>query len=58
MNIHLYDAIMVSYNMNKDDVKHLNHDMKKLSSIEGTKDKMHISSPITTIQDNETKISY
>ena len=57
MNIHLYDAIMVSYDMNKDDVKHLNHDMEKLSSIEGTKDKMHISSPITTIQDNETKIS-
>ena len=54
MNIHLYNAIMVSYDMNKDDVKHLNHDMKKLSSIEGTKDKMHISSPITTIQDNET----
>lgn len=51
MNIHLYNAIMVSYNMNKDYVKHLNHDMKKLPSIEGTKYKMHISSPITTIQD-------
>ena len=45
---------MVSYDMNKDDAKHLNHDMEKLSSIEGTKDKMHTSSPIIMIQDNET----
>jgi methylated-DNA-[protein]-cysteine S-methyltransferase len=48
---------MVSYYMNKDDVKHLNQDMKKLSLIKGTKDKMHISSPIITMQGNETKIS-
>jgi methylated-DNA-[protein]-cysteine S-methyltransferase len=38
MNIHLYNAIMVSHHMYKDDdVKYLNHDVKKPSSIKATR---------------------
>lgn len=48
---------MVSYHMNKDDVKHLNHNMKKLSSIERTKKNLLLSSPMVTVSDKKTKIS-
>jgi methylated-DNA-[protein]-cysteine S-methyltransferase len=43
--------------MIKDDVKHLNHDVKKLSSINGTKEKLLLSSPMVTMSDRRTKIS-
>ena len=43
--------------MIKDDVKHLNHNVKKLSSINGTKEKLLISSPMVTMSDKRTKIS-
>lgn len=48
---------MVSYDMDKDDVKHLNHNMKKLSSIERTKKNLLLSSPMVTMLDKKTKIS-
>lgn len=57
MNIHLYNAIMVSYYMNKDDMKHINHDVKKISSIKGTKEKLLLSSLMVTMTDKKTKIS-
>jgi methylated-DNA-[protein]-cysteine S-methyltransferase len=59
MQIHLYNAIMVSYDMHKDDVKHLNHDVKKLSSIKGTKEKMklQISSKMASMSNKATRIS-
>lgn len=53
MNIHLYNAIMVSYYMNKDDMKHV----KKISSIKGTKEKLLLSSLMVTMTDKKTKIS-
>jgi len=43
--------------MIKDDVKHLNHNVKKLSSINGTKEKLLLSSPMVTMSDKRTKIS-
>jgi methylated-DNA-[protein]-cysteine S-methyltransferase len=43
--------------MIKDDVKHLNHNVKKLSSINGTKEKLLLSSPMVTMSDRRTKIS-
>ena len=43
--------------MIKDDVKHLNHNVKKLSSITGTKEKLLLSSPMVTMSDKRTKIS-
>ena len=43
--------------MIKDDVKHLNHNVKKLSSINGTKEKLPLSSPMITMSDKRTKIS-
>lgn len=43
--------------MIKDDVKHLNHNVKKLSSINGTKEKLLLSSPMITMSDKRTKIS-
>jgi methylated-DNA-[protein]-cysteine S-methyltransferase len=56
MNIHLYNAIMVSCNMYIDDPKHLYQDMKKLSSIkeEKEKEKFHASSSMVTIPDKAT----
>lgn len=42
--------------MIKDDVKHLNHNVKKLSSINGTKEKLLLSSPMVTMSDKRTKI--
>ena len=48
---------MVSYDMDKDDVKHLNHNVKKLSSINGTKEKLLLSSPMVTMSDKRIKIS-
>lgn len=48
---------MVSYDMNKDDVKHINHDVKKISSIERTKKNLLPSSPMVTTSDKKTKIS-
>lgn len=48
---------MVSWDMIKDDVKHLNHNVKKLSSINGTKEKLLLSSPMVTMSDKRTKIS-
>lgn len=50
---------MVSCDMYKDDVKHLNHDVKKLSSIKGVKEKekLHLSSPMVTMPDKATRIS-
>jgi methylated-DNA-[protein]-cysteine S-methyltransferase len=59
MQIHLYNAIMVSYDMHKDDVKHSNHDVKKLSSIKGTKEKMklQISSKMASMSNKATRIS-
>jgi methylated-DNA-[protein]-cysteine S-methyltransferase len=59
MYIHLYNAIMVSYDMHKDDVKHLNHNVNKLSSIKGTKKKMklQISSQMVSMSDKATRIS-
>jgi len=43
--------------MYKDDMKHLNHDMKKPSSTKWTKEKnLHLSSSINTIPDKATKI--
>jgi methylated-DNA-[protein]-cysteine S-methyltransferase len=57
---------MVSYHMHKDDdTKHSDHDVKKLSSIRGTikkekekeKEKLHLSSPIVTMQNKATRIS-
>jgi methylated-DNA-[protein]-cysteine S-methyltransferase len=48
---------MVSYNMNKDDMKYLNHNMKKLSSIKETKEKLYLSSPMVVMPDKEPKIS-
>lgn len=50
---------MVSYDMYKDDVKHLNHDVKKLSSIKGVKEKekLHLSSPMVRMPDKATRIS-
>jgi methylated-DNA-[protein]-cysteine S-methyltransferase len=46
---------MVSYDMHKDDVKHLNHIVKKLSSIKGAKKKMklQISNKATRISGNK-----
>jgi methylated-DNA-[protein]-cysteine S-methyltransferase len=41
----------------KDDVKHLNHNVKKLSSINGTKEKLLLSSPMVTMSDKRIKIS-
>jgi methylated-DNA-[protein]-cysteine S-methyltransferase len=43
--------------MIKDDAKHLNHNVKKLSSINGTKEKLLLSSPMVTMSDKRTKIS-
>jgi methylated-DNA-[protein]-cysteine S-methyltransferase len=43
--------------MIKDDVKHLNYNVKKLSSINGTKEKLLLSSPMVTMSDKRTKIS-
>jgi methylated-DNA-[protein]-cysteine S-methyltransferase len=43
--------------MIKDDVKHLNHNVKKLSSINGTKEKLLLSSPMVTMSSKRTKIS-
>ena len=43
--------------MIKDDVKHLNHNVKKLSSINGTKEKLLLSSPMVTMSDKRIKIS-
>jgi methylated-DNA-[protein]-cysteine S-methyltransferase len=43
--------------MIKDDVKHLNHNVKKLSSINGTREKLLLSSPMVTMSDKRTKIS-
>ena len=43
--------------MIKDDVKHLNHNVKKLSSINGTKEKLLLSSPMVTMSNKRTKIS-
>ena len=43
--------------MIKDDVKHLNHNMKKLSSIERTKKNLLPSSLMVTMTDKKTKIS-
>jgi methylated-DNA-[protein]-cysteine S-methyltransferase len=43
--------------MIKGDVKHLNHNVKKLSSINGTKEKLLLSSPMVTMSDKRTKIS-
>ncbi|MGH9985119.1 MAG: MGMT family protein [Nitrososphaeraceae archaeon] len=43
--------------MIKDDVKHLNHNVKKLSSINWTKEKLLLSSPMVTMSDKRTKIS-
>lgn len=43
--------------MIKDDVKHLNHNVKKLSSINETKEKLLLSSPMVTMSDKRTKIS-
>lgn len=43
--------------MIKDDVKHLNHNVKKLSSINGTKEKLLLSSPMVTMSDKRPKIS-
>jgi methylated-DNA-[protein]-cysteine S-methyltransferase len=43
--------------MIKDDVKHLNHNVKKLSSINGTKEKLLLSSPMVTMSDKRAKIS-
>jgi len=43
--------------MIKDDVKHLNHNVKKLSSINGTKERLLLSSPMVTMSDKRTKIS-
>lgn len=43
--------------MIKDDVKHLNHNVKKLSSFNGTKEKLLLSSPMVTMSDKRTKIS-
>jgi methylated-DNA-[protein]-cysteine S-methyltransferase len=43
--------------MIKDDVKHLNHNVKKLSSINGTKEKLLLSSPLVTMSYKRTKIS-
>lgn len=43
--------------MIKDDVKYLNHNVKKLSSINGTKEKLLLSSPMVTMSDKRTKIS-
>jgi methylated-DNA-[protein]-cysteine S-methyltransferase len=56
MNIHLYNAIMVSCNMHMDDAKHLYQDMKQLSSIKETKEKekLHLSSPTVMISDKAT----
>lgn len=48
---------MVSYDMNKDDVKHINHDVKKISSIERTKKNLLPSSSMVTLSDKKTKIS-
>ena len=51
---------MVSYYMNKDDVKHVNYETKKLSSFGGMKEKeelLLLSSPKTTMSDKATKIS-
>ena len=48
---------MVSYHMNKDDMKHLNHDVKKISSIERTKKNLLLSSPMVTMSDKKAKIS-
>jgi methylated-DNA-[protein]-cysteine S-methyltransferase len=58
MNIHLYDAIMVSYDMYKDDVKYLNQDTKKLSSIKGTKEKekSHLSPSMVSMPDKASKL--
>lgn len=59
MQIHLYNAIMVSYDMREDDAKHLNHDVKKLSSIKRTKKqmKLQISSQMVSMSDKATRIS-
>ena len=43
--------------MIKDDVKHLNHNVKNLSSINWTKEKLLLSSPMVTMSDKRTKIS-
>lgn len=43
--------------MIKGDVKHLNHNVKKLSSINGTKEKLLLSSTMVTMSDKRTKIS-
>jgi methylated-DNA-[protein]-cysteine S-methyltransferase len=43
--------------MIKDDVKHLNHNVKKLSSINETKEKLLLSSPMVTMSNKRTKIS-
>lgn len=43
--------------MIKDDVKHLNHNVKKLSSINWTKEKLLLSSPMVTMSDKRPKIS-
>ena len=59
MQIHLYNAIMVSYDMHEDDAKHLNHDAKTLSSIKGTKKKikLQISSQMASMSNKATRIS-
>ena len=43
--------------MIKDDVKHINHDVKKISSIERTKKNLLPSSSMVTLSDKKTKIS-
>jgi methylated-DNA-[protein]-cysteine S-methyltransferase len=43
--------------MIKDDVKHLNHNVKKLSSINGIKEKLLLSSPMVTMSNKRTQIS-
>jgi methylated-DNA-[protein]-cysteine S-methyltransferase len=50
---------MVSYDMHKDDVKHLNHNMKKISSIKETKKKtkLQISSQMVSMSNKATRIS-